>query len=72
MKGVVLALFGLVAGVMLGLMTGYQVVAPIYTGFAVVACLVGAWAPTLLRPFFGTAILGFLISWLVYGGLEWL
>ena len=70
MNALVLGLFGLVAGIMLGLAIAYDAIGALGIIFAMAVLLIGAMVPTPFRPLFGTAVLGFLLSWLLFGGLE--
>ena len=70
MNAFLLGIFGLFAGIMFGLMVGYGFIGALGIIIGMLILLVGAFVPTPFRAFFGTAVLGFLLSWMVYGGLE--
>ena len=70
MNALLLGLFGLVAGIMLGLAIAYGAIGALGIIIAMAVLLTGAMVPSPFRPLFGTAVLGFFLSWMLYGGLE--
>ncbi len=69
MTPALMALFGLVAGLIFGLAVAYSIIGGIGLVIGMAVLLIGAFFPSLFRGFFAVALLGFLVSWLVYGGL---
>jgi hypothetical protein len=65
-----MALVGFVAGLIFGLLVGWGMVSLLVAMIGVIVMLAGSMLPTMMRPAFGAAILGFLISWIVSGGLS--
>jgi hypothetical protein len=65
-----MALFGLVFGLIFGLLLAWGVISLVYAMVGMVILLLGALVPSMFRPVFGAAILGFLLSWIVSGGLS--
>jgi hypothetical protein len=70
MNALLLALFGFVGGMIFGLLVGWGMVSLVVAMIGVIVMLAGSFLPTLFRPAFATAILGFLLSWIVSGGLS--
>lgn len=67
-----LALGGLVTGIIFGLLVAWGMIGALGIFIGIGVFLVGSIAPTQVRPFFGLAIFGFVISWLVSSGVEML
>jgi hypothetical protein len=65
-----MALFGFVGGLIFGLLVAWGIVGLLVAGIGVVVLVLGSMLPTLFRAAFATAILGFLLSWIVSGGLS--
>jgi len=70
MNPMILALFGFVGGLIFGLLVAWGTVSLLVAMIGVVVLLVGSFFQTIFRAAFATAILGFLISWIVSGGLS--
>ena len=70
MNGLILGIFGFVGGLIFGLLVSWGTVSLVVAMIGVMVLLAGSLLPTLWRPMFGAAILGFLISWIVSGGLS--
>jgi hypothetical protein len=65
-----MALFGFVGGMIFGLLVGWGMVSLVVAMIGVIVMLAGSFLPTMFRAAFATAILGFLLSWIVSGGLS--
>lgn len=70
MNPFVLGLFGFVGGLIFGLLVSWGIVSLLVAGIGMTILIVGSLAPTMFRSLFATAILGFLISWIVSGGMS--
>ena len=70
MSPFILALFGFVGGVIFGLLVGWGTVSLVVAMVGVIVMLAGSILPTMMRAAFAAAILGFLISWIISGGLS--
>jgi hypothetical protein len=66
----ILALFGFIGGLVFGLLVGWGMVSLVVAMIGVIVMIAGTLLPTMMKPAFGAAILGFLISWIVSGGLS--
>lgn len=65
-----MALGGFVGGLIFGLLVAWGVIGLLGAGIGIVILVIGSIVPTLWRAMFSLAILGFLISWIVSGGLS--
>ena len=65
-----MALFGFVGGMIFGLLVGWGTISLVIAMVGVIVMLIGSIAPTMFRAVFASAIFGFLISWIVSGGLS--
>lgn len=72
MNPAILALMGLVTGLIFGLAVAWGWISGLYVFAGIGVFLVGAMLPTMARTFFGLAIFGFVVSWLVSSGVEML
>ena len=70
MNGLMFALFGFVFGLIFGLLVAWGTIGLIYAMVGMVILLAGSFFPTPFRAVFATAIFGFLLSWIVSGGLS--
>jgi hypothetical protein len=69
-NSLILGIFGFIGGLIFGLLVGWGVVSLVVAMIGVIVMIAGSMLPTMMRPAFGAAILGFLISWIVSGGLS--
>jgi hypothetical protein len=67
-----MALGGLVAGLIFGLLVAWGLVSGLVIFVGVGLFLLGGLFPSPLRPFFGAAVFGFIVSWLVSSGVDML
>ena len=65
-----MGLFGFVGGLIFGLLVGWGTVSLVVAMVGVIVMLAGSVIPSMFRSMFALAILGFLISWIVSGGLS--
>lgn len=65
-----LALFGFVGGLIFGLLVAWGTISLVYAMVGMIILLVGSFFPSTFRAVFAAAILGFLLSWIVSGGLS--
>ena len=65
-----MVLFGLVGGLIFGLAVAYGLIGGLGILIGMGVCLAGSFFPSAYRGIFVMAIFGFLVSWMVYGGLE--
>ena len=65
----VLALIGFVGGLGFGLLVAWDMVGLLFAGVGVAVLLAGAFLPSLMRPIFGLAVVGFLVAFVMAGGL---
>ena len=70
MSPFILALFGFVGGLIFGLLVAWGIVGLLVAGIGVAIMVIMSIAPTMFRALFSVAILGFLISFIVSGGLS--
>ena len=63
-------LFGFVAGLIFGLLVAWGILGLLVAGIGVAVMVIGSIAPTMFKAFFAVAILGFLVSFIVSGGLS--
>jgi hypothetical protein len=70
MNSLLLALFGFIGGLIFGMLLAWGMISLVVGMVGVIILLAGTLLPSLFRPMFLTAILGFLISWIVSGGLS--
>ena len=70
MNALILGIFGFVGGLIFGLLVGWGAVSLVVAMIGVVVLLTGSFLPTLWRSAFLAATLGFLVSWIVSGGLS--
>ena len=70
MNGMILAIAGLVFGLVFGLLLAWGYISLFIAMIGVAVMLVGSFFPTMFRAVFITAILGFLLAWIVSGGLS--
>ena len=70
MNALILGIFGFVGGLIFGLLVGWGTVSLVVAMIGVIVLLAGSLLPTLWRPAFVAAVLGFLVSWIVSGGLS--
>lgn len=63
-------LFGFVAGLIFGLLVAWGILGLLVAGIGVAVMVIGSIAPTMFKAFFVVAVLGFLVSFIVSGGLS--
>ena len=63
-------LFGFVAGLIFGLLVAWGILGLLVAGIGVAVMVIGSIAPTMFKAFFAVAVLGFLVSFIVSGGLS--
>ena len=69
MNAMIMALGGLVAGVIFGLLIAWAELSPILILIGMAVMLAGAFFQSIFRAFFATMIFGFLLSWIVSSGV---
>ena len=70
MNNIILGIGGLVAGLILGLLFIWGTIGILIAGVVVVILIIGSVAPTLFRSLFIMATFGFLLSFVIGGGLS--
>jgi hypothetical protein len=65
-----MVIVGLVAGLIFGLLFVWGTISILLAGVGVVVLIIGSLAPTMFRSLFAVAILGFLLSFVIGGGLS--
>jgi len=60
---------GFMAGVVFGLFVAWGWIGMLFAAVGVAVLLIGSLAPTMFRALFGLAIMGFLVAFLIAGGL---
>jgi len=69
-NNIILGIGGLVAGLILGLLFIWGTIGILIAGVVVVILIIGSVAPTLFRSLFIMATFGFLLSFVIGGGLS--
>ena len=69
MNNWIMVIAGLVAGIIFGLLFVWGTIGVFATGIGVVILIIGSVAPTMFRALFAVAIFGFLLSFVIGGGL---
>jgi hypothetical protein len=69
-NSLLLALFGFIGGLIFGLLVAWGMVSLVVAMVGMIVMIAGVLLPTMFKSLFVTAILGFLISWIVSGGLS--
>ena len=70
MNSLLFGLFGFVFGLIFGLLVAWGTIGLVYAMVGMIILLLGTIIPTPFRAVFATAIFGFLLSWIVSGGLS--
>ena len=70
MNPFILALFGFIGGLIFGLLVAWGTLSLAVAMVGAIVLLAGSFLPTMFRAVFFAAILGFLVSFIVSGGLS--
>lgn len=70
MNAFLMAIAGFVFGLMFGLLVAWGTIGLVYAMVGMIILLLGSILATPFRALFATAIFGFLLSWIVSGGLS--
>lgn len=70
MNPLLFGIFGFVFGLIFGLLVAWGTIGLVYAMVGMIILLLGSFIATPFRALFATAIFGFLLSWIVSGGLS--